>query len=219
MKKLLFIVGVLVFVSVALILVSKFLLKGSLEEKISKITGLPTKIDSFETGYFIKIKGLKIKNPQGFSNDTMIDIASLNIDKNLGEMEVRVKNLLVEKSPTGRLNIDYLSPDREQWEDFQLKKLKMHIDKVSYRDEAKKQSKEYDVDIHRQYGNLSNPGSVIDIIVSEGVGDTNLPKDEDITPPGDTDVPPGEDIPPGDGDNGGDGGQPPKPPWGGGWYQ
>ncbi len=231
MKKLLFVLGALVFAVVALIVVSRFMVKGSMEEKISKLIGLPTKIDSLETGYFIKIKGLKIKNPEGFSNDTMIDISSVNIDKNLGEMEVRVKKLLVEKSPTGRLNLDYLSPSEENLGDIKIKKLKVHLDKVSYKDPEGK-IKDYQADLHKEYENLPNPGSAIDIIVSEGPESTDLPEDEGINPPDpDEDLPPGEDIPPdggddngdGDDDNGdgddGDGEEPPKPGWGGGWYQ
>lgn len=225
-KKALFIIGAIVGVVIIATFAISVSMKASLEQKISRITGLPSKINSAKSGYLLKIEGLKVNNPEGFANDTMLDICSVTIDKNLGEMEVKVREILVEKSPTGRVNIDYLKPDYTLLQDLKINKLKMHIDKVRYKGADGKETV-YDVKIDKEYKNLPNPGSVADIIVSVGVGDTTLPQDENINPPNPPDpvddiIDDGQDIPettqpPGDGDED-QPDQPSKPGWTGGCH-
>ena len=229
-KKLIFIVSFFIVVVAALIVFGRLSIKGAITRDVSKVFGLPAEIGSFESGYLLKLKDLKIKNPQGFKDGTMLDISDMTIDKNLGFLEIHVKELLVEKSPTGRVNIDYLKPDTSAFGDMKVKKFNMHLDKVTFKDDKTGKITTSDVSINKQYSNLPNPGSATTIIVSEGVGGTNLPEDEDINPPGDqppgTDIPPVDqppvdqppvDQPPGDGDEPGT--NPPKPTWGGGWTQ
>ena len=220
-KKLIFAVSLFILVVAVLIVVGRLSIKGSITRNVSKVFGLPAEIGSFESGYLLKLKDLKIKNPQGFKDDTMLDISDMTIDKNLGLLEINVRELLVEKSPTGRVNVDYLKPDTSAFGDLKVKKFNMHLKKVTFKDDKAGKVSAYDVDINKQYSNLPNPGSATTIIVSEGIGNTDLPGDEGINPPGE-DLPPGTDIPPeinppGDGDEPVT--NPPKPSWGGGWSQ
>lgn len=202
-KKLIFIGSLFISVVAVLIVVGRLSIKGTITKNVSKIFGLPAEIGGFESGYLLKLKDIKIKNPKGFKDDTMLDISNMTIDKNLGLMEIHVKELLVERSPTGRVNIDYLSPDASAFGDLKVKKFNMHLDKVTFKDSKTGKTTTCDVNINKQYSNLPNPGTAATIIVSQGVGDTPLPKDEGINPPNPpADVPPGTDIPPQPPDNG-----------------
>lgn len=228
-KKLIIIACFFVLLVGVMIVAGRLSIKANIIKDVSKVFGLPAEAGSVETGYLLTLKDLKIKNPEGFADDTMLDISEMTIDKNLGLIEVHVKKLLVEKSPTGRVNIDYLKPDPNALGDLKVKKFKMHLDKVVFKDEKLNKESTYDVNINKQYSNLPNAGSTSTIIVSEGIGDTNLPGDENINPPGDqppgTEIPPGDqppgDQPPGDQPPGGDepGTNPPNPSWGGGWTE
>jgi hypothetical protein len=207
MKKTIFIVSLVVLVCIGLVFARNIFFKTSVEDKIKSLIGLPVKADCVEAGYFIRIKGLKVSNPEGFSSAPIMDISSIKLDKNLGLMQVWVKELHIEKSPTGRINTQYLRPATTGLPDLKIKSLKLHVAKVSYYDQTTGKKKEYEVVINKQYDNITDPSVVPAVIIAETVKDNpNPPIEGDIIPPD----PPVDDIiddgtiippePPGDGD-------------------
>jgi len=169
MKKLLKILVILVIIVVCLALAKNFLLKKGIETTVKALTGLPLKIGSFKFGILdttIDIKDLQLHNPEGFSDQMMLDMPEIYIDYEFGsllkkklhvhEMRINVREFAIVKNEKGETNLDALkavqtkkgegkkakkgekkSSQKDEAFDIQIDLIELKLGKVSYKDYSK----------------------------------------------------------------------------------
>lgn len=118
-----------VVVIIALGILKDQLIRGVIVTAGSSIIGAPLKIDGFSLSVItqkVRIKGLKLYNPEGFPQETLLDIPEISIDLDLPAMlkgdihipyiVVDVKSMTVIKNKDGKLNVESLKIVEEQKE-------------------------------------------------------------------------------------------------------
>src|SRR5690348_14824184 len=76
----------IVLVCFALVLTKDFLIKTAVKVGASKVLGTPVHIGGLSFGIFkqsVRIKDLRVQNPQGFPAGTLIDIPEAGVDYDL----------------------------------------------------------------------------------------------------------------------------------------
>lgn len=122
MKKFLFTVVLLLAALIAAILVFQdAILKTAVEQAVSRLTGFPTTVHSIHYTFpeTINVRGLKIKNPDGFEKQVFADIPEIYISLSLGEILHKEKMHLREV----RLNIQEVNIERNKQGVTNLQKL------------------------------------------------------------------------------------------------
>ncbi len=123
MKKILiFIVLAIVALLGALFIFKDTVLKISVEQAVSLVTGFPTKVDSIRYSFpeTIHVQGLKIKNPAGFEKEIFTDIPEIYINISLQEilkkerihireMRLNLQEVNVERNREGVTNLQKLA--------------------------------------------------------------------------------------------------------------
>lgn len=181
--KILLIVVAVIFV---LLLAKDMIIKTSVEKGVELVTGLKLSIRSLSVGIFspvAAIKDLKLFNPSGFMDKTMIDMPEIYVKYDLGaiiggkihlpEVRLALKEFLVVKNSQGELNLDALKTVQAQKEgksptqktsgkapDIKIDRLALNIGKVIYKDYSKgvsPQVKEFNINLNEVYTNVDNP--------------------------------------------------------------
>jgi len=188
---------ILVLVAIFLLGITKdIIIKSVITIVASKVTGAPVHIDSFSMGIFnqtVKISGLKIYNPQGFSRGILINVATANVTYDLGallkkkihlaKVEFDLKEMDLEKNKGGKLNVDSLKVAKREdggkgkETGKPAKQLPLSIDmfrldmgKLIYKDFSlgKEPSVQvYDINIHKVYKNITSAQQLAALIMSE----------------------------------------------------
>jgi hypothetical protein len=152
----------------------------------------------------IGINGLQLFNPPGFVDKLMVDLPEVSIDYDLGafikrkvhleEVRLDLKEFLVIKNEKGELNLDSLRVVEEKKEErveaeeeeekektkmpeIQIDLLELKIGKVVYKDYSKgtpPKSKEFNVNIDERYENITNPRTLIKLIIVKALKNTTI---------------------------------------------
>lgn len=194
MKKLVNVLIIVLVVIFVLLLAKDLIIKISVEKGVQVVTGLKLNIGRLDVGIFrpvVAIKNLKLFNPGGFPDKTMIDMPEIYVKYDLPaiiggkvhlpEVRLALKEFFVVKNSKGELNLNSLKPVQAQKEgkapaektagkapDIQIDKLSLNIGKVIYKDYSKDGSpsvKEYNVNHNEVYTNINNPYTLASLIV------------------------------------------------------
>ena len=151
----------------------------------------------------IGINELQLYNPSGFKDKLMMDLPEIYVDYNLGaimggkahleEVRLNLKEFIVVKNEAGELNLDSLrvvketegevgkkddgKKEKTEMPDIQIDLLALRIDRVIYKDYSKgtpPKVKEFNVNIHEQYENITDPQSFVRLIIVKALKNTTI---------------------------------------------
>jgi len=203
MKKIFSILVVVLVVIVVLAFVKDLIIKTSVEKGVEVVTGLKLNIGSLRVGIFkpvVDIKNLRLLNPAGFPERTMVDMPGIYVNYDLSsimrgkihlpEVRLALKEFIVVKDSKGALNLDALRTVQAQKEgkspaqkapakapDIKIDLLKLSIGKVIYKDYSKGGTpdvKEFNVNLNETYTNVDNPYTLASLIVVKALMNTSV---------------------------------------------
>ena len=201
-KPLTILIGILAILLV-LSFVKDMLIKTSVEKGVELVTGLPLRMRSLNVGIIrtlVGIKNLKLFNPKGYPDKVMLDMPEIYIDYNLPaifkgkihleEMRINMREFTVVKNKKGELNLDSLKVVQAQKKsrapqekekgkipEIQIDLLELKIGKVVYKDYSKGGApsiKEFNVNLNERYENITNPYSLVSLIVVKTLMNTTI---------------------------------------------
>lgn len=183
------------FFLVGIAIVRDQIIKSVITAAATEIMGAPLHIDGFSLSIFkqsIRISGLRMYNPAGFSGEILIDLPKVAVDYDLSSIikgrlhlyrvDVKLKVVDLEKNKEGKLNVDSLKfvKQREVKEPkekktaksmpMQIDLLNLEIGKVVYRDYSygkEQQVRAYDVNLKKSYKNITSAKQLAVLIVTE----------------------------------------------------
>ncbi|MGB2662170.1 MAG: hypothetical protein WBD04_07290, partial [Candidatus Omnitrophota bacterium] len=191
-KKVIYIVVGILVAFLILSVAKDHIIKISVEQGVSVVTGMRLSIKSFQFGIirsFVDIRGMKLFNPKGFRDRVMLDMPEIYVrydpvsifkrEFHLYDMKIDLKELVVVKDEEGRLNLNALQVGREKKAQrkpgkFELTKLRidnleLKADKVIYKDYSKGGSpvvKTYNVGLNERYKNVNNLEALVSLVIA-----------------------------------------------------
>jgi len=199
MKKVRIILLAIIILLIALGVFKGPLIKSVVTLGVTQVMGTPVHIDSFAFGIFkptVRIKGLKIYNPEKFPKEILIDIPEISVDYDLptlikGKLHlplivVNLKEMVVIKNKEGALNVDSLKVAQKKEEEpkqtkpmpMQIDVLTLNISKVFYKDYSQGDQpivKGYDVGVkEKTYKNITSAQQLAALIMVEAMGPTAI---------------------------------------------
>ncbi|MFA5144251.1 MAG: hypothetical protein WC522_08855 [Candidatus Omnitrophota bacterium] len=151
----------------------------------------------------VDIRNLRILNPAGFKDKNMLNMPEIYVDYDLGaifkgkvhltEARINMQEFMVVKNEKGKLNLDSLKVVQAQksgskpgakaggkapdMPEIQIDKLRLKIGKVFYKDYSgggEPRVKEFNVNIDEQYTNITNPYTLVSLIVVRALANTSI---------------------------------------------
>lgn len=150
----------------------------------------------------VGIRNLRLFNPKGYEDKIMLDMPEIYVDYDLPaifkgkvhleEMRINMKEFAVVKNRNGELNLDSLKVVRAQKEgrapapeekeiskapEIQIDSLKLKIGKVIYKDYSRGGNplvKEFNVNLDEKYENITDPYSLVSLIVVKSLMNTTI---------------------------------------------
>lgn len=201
MKKIGMIIAIVLAVMLVLSFAKNIIAKTSVSAGVRAITGLKLSMRSMNIGIFrtlIAIKALKLHNPTGFPDKLMLQMPEIYVDYDLGallkkkvhleELRLNLEEFTVVKNEKGELNLDSLKVVQAQKEgskpeekgkapQMQIDRLELKIGKVIYKDYSKGKTpsvKEFDINLDERYENITNPYSLVSLIVVKALMNTTI---------------------------------------------
>ncbi|MDD5423134.1 MAG: hypothetical protein WC592_04050 [Candidatus Omnitrophota bacterium] len=203
MKKIITIAAVVLVVVFVAAFTKDAVIKMSVEKGVELVMGLKLNIGGLSVGILrpiVHIKNLKLLNPPGFHDRTMIDMPEIYVNYDLPaimggkihlpEVRLALREFVVVKNANGKLNLDSLRMVRAQKEgkapseetpgkapEIQIDSLNLSIGKVVYRDYSKGGApivKEFNVNINESYTNVDDPYSLASLIVVKALMNTSI---------------------------------------------
>ncbi|MCK9614094.1 MAG: AsmA family protein [Candidatus Omnitrophica bacterium] len=194
MKKLVKILIIAVVIIFVLSLAKDIIIKISVEKGVEFVTGLKLNIGSFNVGILrpiTAIKNLRLFNPAGFPDKTMIDMPEIYVRYDLPaiiggkihlpEVRLVLREFVVVKNSKGELNLNALKSAQAQKKGktpeqkttgkapkIKIDKLALSIGKVIYKDYSKGGTpdvKEFNINLNEVYTNVDNPYTLANLIV------------------------------------------------------
>ncbi len=186
-------------------LVKDVVIKAAVETGAQVVTGLKLKIGSFKVGLIntlVDIKNLRILNPSGFKDKNMLNMSEIYVDYDLPaifsgkihltEARINMQEFTVVKNEKGELNLDSLKVVQSQKSggkpqeksaakipNIQIDKLNLKIGKVFFKDYSKgvePRVTEFNINIDEEYKNITNPYSLVNLIVVKALMNTSIAK-------------------------------------------
>ncbi|MFC1644381.1 AsmA family protein [Candidatus Omnitrophota bacterium] len=206
MKKLIYVLVILVLVVVGLFAFKDSLVQFVVEKSVQSATGLKLNVKGFHVGLLktvINIKELRLYNPKGFHDKVMLDMPEIYVDYDLPaffkgqihlpEVRIDLKEFIVEKNAKGELNLDSLAVTKEAPEEaepakpekekkqmqLQIDSLQLKVGRVLYKDYSQGGEptvQEFAVNIDETYENITDLKSVVSIIVVKSLAKTTISK-------------------------------------------
>jgi len=203
MKKMLIIAVSVVAVVLVLGFAKDMVIKISIEKGVEIVTGLKLNIGSLGVGILktqVDIRNLRLFNPVNFKDRTMLDMPEIYVAYNLPSIikgkiylpkaRIVLKEFVVVKNENGDLNIDSLKVVQAQKEgkkpaeksaekapEIQIDSLYLDIGKVVYKDYTgggEPRIKEFNVNINEEYKDITNPYSLVSLIVVKALMNTTI---------------------------------------------
>lgn len=203
MKKLIFIVVGILVIAVVLSFAKNIIVKSSIEKGVEVVTGLRLNMRSLNVDIIktlVGIRDLKLFNPKGYEDRIMLDMPEIYVNYDLPaiikgkvhlkEMRINLKEFTVVKNEKGELNLDSLKVVQAQKEgkkpeekekgkapEMQIDSLELKIGKVIYKDYSKGGTpsiKEFNINLDERYENITNPYSLVSLIVVRALMGTTI---------------------------------------------
>lgn len=195
------IVGVLV-VLLVLGLAKDLIIKIAVEKGVQIVTGLRLQMGGFRVGLIntlVDIRNLRILNPTGFKDKNMLDMPEIYVaydlpaifggKVHLKDTRINMEEFTVVKNEKGQLNLDSLKvvqaqkagakPEEKGGKapEIQIDRLRLKIGKVFYKDYSRggePSVREFNVNIDEEYRNITNPYSLVSLIVVKALMNTTI---------------------------------------------
>ncbi len=203
MNKWLKIAIIVVIALFVLSLTKDLIIRISVEKGIEMVTGLKMRIGSMHVGILstsVKIRDLKVFNPPQFKDRLMVDMPEIYVDYDLPaimgglihltEVRLNLRQFTVVKNEKGELNLNSLkvvtakkkgvapeSDTEKKAPNIKIDVLDLKIGKAVYKDytvPGGPSIKEYNVNIAERYTNITNPYSLVSIIVVRALSNTAI---------------------------------------------
>jgi len=200
MRKILILAITVIAITVAISVLKDTIVKVSVEKGVGLVTGLRLNIGSFKVGLIktiVGIKNLKLFNPPGYKDETMLEMPEIYVDYSLvslmkgkiylTELSIDLKQFVVVKNEKGNLNLDSLKvvqaqkggakPAQGKMPEIKIDKLELKIGKVIYKDYSRggvPSVTEYNVNLNEKYSNITNPYSLVSLIVVKALTNTAI---------------------------------------------
>ncbi len=202
MKKIGFILFIIVAVAMILVVGKNVIVKSMLDRGLSKAAHVPVSIGSARVEFRnakIELRDLRIQNPRSFPERMMLHAPEIAIDfdpkafwagkTHFEEVRLNLEELIVIRNREGLLNVDALRPKESAKNDskrssespspkFLIDKLILTVGKVVYKDYSLGGDpvvQEFNIGIqNREYQNIDNPQSLVSLIVFETLTRTTL---------------------------------------------
>jgi hypothetical protein len=203
MKKMVTIVAI---VLVALLVVSfakDLIIKVAVEQGAELVTGLKLRMSGFSFGIMrgvVDIKNMRILNPKGYKDPTMINMPEIYVNYNLPaiisgkiylpKVRIDMKEFTVVKNEKGELNLNSLKVVKAQKKEgkqptgsevkmppLQIDSLRLRIGKAVYKDYSSGSTpsvKEFNINIDEEYTNIDNPYKLVSLIVVKALMNTTI---------------------------------------------
>lgn len=203
-KKISIILISIVALLIVFLLAKNMIIKAGVRAGVKAVTGLKLDIDSMRIGVvttLVDIKGLRLFNPDTFTDPVMVDLPAIYVDYDLfallkkkihlEQVKIDLKEFLVVKNKEGALNLDALKAVQAQGgkettkearpatrsPDIQIDVLELKIGKVVYKDYSRGGEPKihtFDINIDERYENITNPNALARLIVVKALTNTTI---------------------------------------------
>ena len=203
MKKLAIIFVAIIALIVLAGIAKDSVVKISVEKGIEVITWLRLSIRSVNVGILktiVRVKDLKLANPAGFPDPTMVDMPEIYVHYDLPailggtvhlpEARLALKEFVVVKNEKGELNLNALTTVRAQRKGkapaqetpgkapaIQIDRLSLSIGKVIYKDYSRggaPTTREFNINLNESFSNVDNPYTLASLIVVKALMNTPI---------------------------------------------
>jgi len=203
MKKLMYIVGMVVIALVVVGVGKDLAIKMSAEKGVELVTGLKLNIGTFRVGIFnglVDIRNMRLQNPAGYQDRTMLSMPEIYVTYDLPailggkihlpEARIALEEFIVVKNANGALNLDALKVVQAQKEgkspqekaggkipEIQIDHLVLKIGKVVFKDYSAggaPRTMEFKVNLNEEYRNIDNPYALVSLIVVKALMNTTI---------------------------------------------
>ncbi|MDD5044576.1 MAG: AsmA family protein, partial [Candidatus Omnitrophica bacterium] len=198
MKKILFILAIVIGVAVVLCVAKDLMLKTTISAVATQVTGAKIDIRGFSLGIFnqsVRITGLKMHNPKGFTRGILVDLPKIMVRYDLASLlkgkthlkyvDVELKELILEKNKDGKLNVDSLKvaeskeakPKEKKKVSMQIDELKLKIGRVIYKDYSAEPApavEVYEVNSSKTYKNITSVEQLAALILVGPLQDAGI---------------------------------------------
>ncbi len=199
---------VAIVVLVAVVLLGKNVIaRIAVTRGVKAVTGLRLEIKSLEVGLrstMVRVKGLRVMNPPGFTDPVMLDAPEIYVNYDLGsllkghphleEVRLNLEQLTVVRNRQGELNLNSLRSVKEtkkaaspqtppsekkpaETPSIQIDVLNLDIGKVVYKDYTAGPTpsvREFNLGVHERFEHITNPSVLGSLIVSRALTRTAL---------------------------------------------
>lgn len=201
MAVLIFAVAAVLLLSVTKDIIIRF----SAEQAVKVVTGCSLRIKSFRVGlvrHIVAANNLRLLNPKGYKDRVMINMPLVYVDYDpltmfkgrvhLNQLRINLEEFVVIKNPDGELNIDALNVIKAKKEGrrpeekargrapkVQIDNLELKIGRAVYKDYSRGTQpfvREYNINLDERYTNVSDPYSLLSLIVVKALRDTAIPE-------------------------------------------
>ncbi len=193
MKKFL---GLIVILCIVLAVMKNPIAKAAVESGVKVMTGLDLSISSLKVGVlksYVGIKDLKLNNPAGFPDPTMVDMPEIYVDYNLGaflkknvhleEVRIDLNEVYIVTDAQGNMNLDALKMGGDEKDakpkdtadkaepkaaaSFAIDLLKVRVGTVYIKDYSKgaqPKVQEIKINIDEEYANIDSQAKLIRLV-------------------------------------------------------
>jgi len=173
-------------------------IKGVIGVAAKTVLGTDVSVGGLSLGIFrqrVVIKNLRVYNPQGFGKEVLLDIPKIDVSLDvqalarsklhLKNVDVDLKQMLVEKNKEGKLNVDSLKiaeKDKSKAKPkeampMQIDLLKLNIGQVVFKDyqPQKPFTQVYQVNVkNKEYKNITSAQSLASLIIVQAMAPTAI---------------------------------------------
>ncbi len=205
MKKIFVILIVVLAVAFTVSIFKDQLIRSTVAATATNILGAPVRINSFSLNLFkqaVSIGGLKISNPKGFPEGTLVDITRIAVacdlaalvkkELHLKHVEIDIKEIGIIRNKEGKLNVEALKVTEKKPAEkpagkkekpaeqipMQIDTLKLNVGNIIYKDYSKGEPPVvhvYDSGIHgKTYTNITSANQLVALILSESLKNTAI---------------------------------------------
>ena len=199
MKKIIVVISVIIIILVSLYLLKDTIIKLAIEKTVRDAIGLRIEIGELKASILraaIDIRGLRVLNPEGFSDRLMADFPEIYADFSLKDAfknkmrfiraKIELKEFIVIKNRDGILNLSSVktvSADQKQQKtkysisDIQIDSLRLKIGRAVYKDYSKGEPpsiKEYNINLDEEYTNITDIKVLVNLIIAKALAKTAI---------------------------------------------
>jgi len=184
----------IIVIAAGVALIKNTLIKMGAVNGLKKITGLRLEIQDIDAGIFnsrLKIKGVKVFNPEGPAEQLMFDMPLLDVRYELASffknkvhlynLKLNLSQLNVDRGRDGKMNIMSLSALKPKNgggkpPEIAIDLLELKIGKVSYKDHSTDPPtvKEFNLNVDERIQNVTDTRQLVNLILARALMNTDL---------------------------------------------